>query len=182
MALDLSSKTPPPAKKAPQAKKPPVSDARIAERTESISGLFGVGAGLLALFGMTADAGACIEHGEKIAPEAAALADRNEAVAKALDSLAAIGPYAGIIATTVPFILQILVNHGTLKAAPLVSFGVVTPETMQAKLQAKAMQAQAELLRKARDAQQEVREAERELAREMQPTEPEHTAANLVSV
>jgi hypothetical protein len=120
-------------------------------REEAINGLFQIVQFGCMTFNQFADAGAIGMHGPPLAKEVSALANENAAVAKKLDLLIEVGPYAGIITAALPFAAQILVNHGVFKAEVFANAGVVHPDALAAQMKTQmaeqalaAMRAQAE--------------------------------------
>jgi hypothetical protein len=114
-------------------------------------------AGLM-MAGQLADAATIPRHWPNVAGEIAELAETNEGVAKGIDYLMTVGPYAGILTAALPMVLQIMANHKRVPAAGLAHAGVVPPEALEAEMLASAAKAQADAIA----AQQE---AEAELAR-----------------
>lgn len=156
MALDLSQpKTPPP------AKRPSVRQAaervKTSARQEGVDGLFQMAAAGCLMAKQYADAQACAEYGPKIAEETAKLAEQNEGVARVLDYITQIGPYAGLLTAVLPFGLQILANHGRVPASALTALGVKDPQILE-------LQAQREVMEAATALQREQAEFARELA------------------
>jgi hypothetical protein len=168
MALDLSkatTATPPPkrAAKSTVARKA-VASIKTSEREEALNGLFQLGAAGCLMFGSSADAAAIAQHAPNISRETAGIAETNETFGKYLDYITAIGPYAGLLTAVMPLVLQILVNHKRLPAEPLAGFGVVSPETLNAKMQAEAMQMEMELRQQAQAAEHEAARIQSQMA------------------
>lgn len=142
MAVDFSAATvtPPPTRKGgrPRAQAQTVTTKRH-EREEGLNGLFQVVSAGLLMARQPADAAAVAEHGPNISREAAILADQNGNVAKALDYITAVGPFAALLGAAMPLVLQILANHGTIPAAALAPMGVKDPKALQAQYEADAL-------------------------------------------
>lgn len=132
-----------------------LSDKRK-ERVDAITGIAQLGAFGCVIMRQFADAGAINMYAQPTALELAKLAERKEPIAKAVDSLSDVGPYAGLITVLMPFALQILANHKILKAENLTTYGVKAPETLEAEVRA-------DMARQAMQAMQEQREAEEEM-------------------
>lgn len=115
--------------KTPSAR-PTVKDKKTRERAEGIGGLFQLAAFGLLVSGQRADAIAVASHGPNIATETAKIADTNEQFARVADQLADMGPYGALITAVTPMIVQILVNHGRLKAEQLRMDGVYSRERL----------------------------------------------------
>lgn len=88
--------------------------ATTAKRTEAISQLGMFAQVPLIATRQFADVGAINLHWPKISEEIAKLADQDEQVAKIIDPLLQVGPYAGLIAAVLPLVMQVAVNHGRM--------------------------------------------------------------------
>lgn len=179
MALNLDNPvpTPPPQKRQPRTPKPPketpeLAERRLASRQESLEGLFKLAATGCLLAGQTADAGACFKHGPPISHEVAELAEDNEQVAKLVDWLTHVGPYAGVIAAVLPFGLQIWVNHNPSMAGPLAGFGVTDPATLDMQARAKALEDYATAAEEAAKAQEQYEQAAQRSGLSLVPPSP----------
>lgn len=126
-------------------------------RQEALNGVLQVGQLATLAFGQFSDAGAIGMHGPKLASEVVALAENNSKVASKVDLLIEIGPYAGIVAAAIPFLAQLFVNHGIVKAELFANAGVVPPEQLE-------QQMKLTLMRQAMEVQQEQMRMEREMA------------------
>jgi hypothetical protein len=126
------------------------------QRQEALNGFLQIGQFIALAFGQFADAGAIGLHGEPMVNEAVKLAENDTRIASGLDTLMQVGPYAGFITATIPFLAQILVNHKLLKPEQMANAGVVTPETLESKMKT-------ELMRKAMDAMMEQKRLETEM-------------------
>lgn len=177
MALDLSQPlAPPPRKPRSGISATPASskavekarEARVSEREDGLNGLCSLAAIPLVATGNLADLGAVSTHTPAICHEAAALAETNDKVAKVIDRVIAVGPFAGLIAATVPLVLQILVNHGRLPAAMFGQFGVVPPEMMQHRASIELQKQAADLARMEAEAQRDLLAAQADLERVQQ--------------
>lgn len=114
-------------------------------------------------FGQFADAGAIGYHGRPITAELVKLAENNSKVASKVDLLIEVGPYAGIVAAAIPFLAQLLVNHGVFKPHQLANAGVVSPETLEAEMKTEMMQRAMDAIRKQKDAEEEMRKMQEEM-------------------
>lgn len=111
-------------------------------REEAANGVFQLAGLGCIILGQFADAGAISMHGPDISAVAAKMAKTNELMQRGLDALLAVGPYAEIIAVTMPLALQLLVNHRVLKAEMVAGANVVKPEVLEANVKTQmAMQA-----------------------------------------
>lgn len=127
------------------------------EREEALNGLGQLlGFGCIVLH-QYADAGAIGMHFPPVAHEWALLADKNEKVAKGIDYLTEAGPYAGVIVSMMPLVLQLAANHNLIKAEMAGGAGVVPPEALTA-------QVRADMARQAQEAMRAQHEAEASLA------------------
>ena len=130
-------------------------------RQEALNGVLQVGQLAALTFGQFSDAGAIGMHGPKLVSEVVALAESNSKVASKVDLLIEIGPYAGIVAAAIPFLAQIFVNHGVVKAEMFANAGVVPPDQLEKEMKLTIM-------RRALDTQRQQAEMEAEMEREMQ--------------
>jgi hypothetical protein len=134
------------------------------QRADAVDGIFQlVGLGCI-IVGQYADAGAISVHSPPISIEVAEMAEKNEGVAKAVDSLLQVGPYAGLVAVVMPLVLQLLANHKIVPAEKFANANVVKPEILES-------QVKTNMARQAMEALQAQASAEEELAamrREMQ--------------
>jgi hypothetical protein len=134
------------------------ASAKQKAREEAANGVGQILAFGCMVAGQLADAGAIGLHWPNLAHEAAAVAETDEKMGKALDYLLEVGPYGNLIVVTLPLVGQFLANHKIVKAEALAGAGVVHPEALEADVKA-------EMARRAMAAIQQQREAEQELAR-----------------
>lgn len=113
------------------------------DRREALTGLAQLAQVPLVAFRLYADAGAVGLHAPGIAREIAVLAETQPQVAALVDPLIKIGPYAALIAVTVPFLAQVGVNHGRIPAG---TAGSVPAVTLTAQVEAGLAQAELEAL------------------------------------
>lgn len=153
--------TPPPPRKtaAPQPRKP--AAGKLAEREQAIGGLGQIAQGALIAVRQYADAGAIGLHFPGIAHEVAKLADTDERIAKIVDPLLQVGPYAGLIAAVMPLVMQLAVNHGRGQAGIM---GTVAPDALESQMKTAVMKAAVAAKREQRAAEAELKRLERELA------------------
>lgn len=148
----------PPRREKPRPETPIHRNLNLTEqREEAVQGIFQIAGLGFIILGQYADAGAIDMHAPGIAHEAADLAQTNEGVAKGIDYLLQVGPYAGLIAVSMPLIMQLLVNHKVLPADKLSGANVVKPEVLES-------QVKTAMARQAMEAIKAQQEAERELA------------------
>jgi hypothetical protein len=145
--------TTPPRKKTPATrttqKAQPTATAgiRLEARAGDVDGIFKTVSSIMVLRGMLADAGAINLHSKNISIEIARLAETNEQIAKALDSLTAAGPYSGVLIACLPLILQIAANHDKIdidKAAGL--GGIMSKADLEKHVEIKMQEVRAEFL------------------------------------
>lgn len=162
MALDLSGAVQAPPRSArgasATAKRESVKvNGKLAARHEAATGIAQlVGFGCI-VTRQYADAGAIGMHSPPIIDELVALSDKNETIGKALDYLTEAGPYAGLIVAVMPLALQIMANHGIVKAELISGAGVVPPQALES-------QVRADMARQASEALKAQQAAEKELA------------------
>lgn len=82
-----------------------------------------------------ADAAAFGAHGHDISVEVANLADTDEKIAKAIDLISVSGPYAKLVAVSLPLALQLMANHKMVPAEGLSQFGVTPPELLAKRME-----------------------------------------------
>jgi len=100
-------------------------------REEAANGFFQMAGLGCIMFGQYADAGAISMHGPNISRVAAEMAKTNELIAKGLDSLLTVGPYAELIGVLLPFAMQLMANHKILPAEKLSGANVVSPDMLE---------------------------------------------------
>jgi hypothetical protein len=114
-----------------------------------------------------ADAGAITQYWPTIAKELAELAETQEPIARVIDPLLQVGPFAGLIAAVLPLAMQLAVNHGRIKPGALGTVPATTlasqVETSMALQDLQAAQLQLEAEKQAAAAKQEINEARAKL-------------------
>lgn len=166
MPLDLTSgPTPPPATKrkpSPRAAAAnsvaaqKAAEARKTERKDGLDGIWGLAAFGLVMAGQPADAGAFVYHGENVSVAAAEMAESNAQVARVIDFVVSVGPWAALLGAAMPLALQIMVNHKRIpeSALPMLTqIGVMTPAAMEAKARADMIEKQNAMMQEAADAE-----------------------------
>ena len=148
------SNTAPPVKRT--AAKKTVVSTKTQERAESVNGFGQLAQAVLLMTKQPADAGAVAAHWPNISLEIAKLADTDERVAKMIDNLETVGPYAGIITAVMPFALQILVNHDRIPAESVSGMGVVSKRTMAANVNVSIAAAEMEAIEREKEALEEL--------------------------
>lgn len=136
-------------------------------RTEAVGGAFQIAQYICLAFANFSDAGAIGRHAPLMTKETVALAGKNKQVASKVDLLIEIGPWTGIIAAGLPFVMQILVNHGIFKAEKFANAGVVTPESLEYEMKTALMKQQMEAMRAQQEAEEELRRLHEEMAANM---------------
>lgn len=131
------------------------------EAVEGIGQIAGLGCIMVGWF---SDAGAINMHWPDVASEAADMADANEGVAKAVDMLLQIGPWAGMVTALMPLVLQCLVNHRVLPADKLAGANVVKPEVLESQVKTAMAQQAIEAMRQQRQAEAELAAMREEFA------------------
>lgn len=136
-------------------------------RQEALSGVLQViQFGCLA-FGDFADAGAIGVFGPPIVDETVKLAKDNSKVASKVDLLIEIGPYAGLVAATIPFLAQLLVNHKVFKAEQFGNAGVMEPEMLETQMRTQVLHRAADARRQQMEAQEALHKLEDEMMANM---------------
>ena len=159
MAFAGVQAVPPPPKRSASGSTTSAPKARTTKtqaREEAANGigqLLGFG---FMVAGQHADAGAIARHWPNIAHEAAACAEHDSKMAKALDYLLEVGPYGNLIVVSLPLVAQLMVNHKMAKPEAMAGAGVVHPETLAADVKATLARQAAEAVRQQREAEQEL--------------------------
>jgi hypothetical protein len=132
-------------------------------------------------FGQFADAGAIGMHGPPMTVEIVKLADTNSKVAKKVDLLLEAGPYAGIVAASIPFLAQLFVNHNVFKAEQFANAGVVEPAQLEADMKTTMMRNAMAAMQERQRVEEEMREMQEAMAKAAEweaEDEREKAAAN----
>lgn len=124
-------------------------------RKEGVEGIGQAAALVLLVRKQFADAQAVGMHAPPIAEEMAKIADQNEQWGKWLDYFSMSGPYAGLVRATLPLMLQIMANHGTIPAEAGAALGVVSPKTLELAGKAEQEKVEAALLLSIQESQRE---------------------------
>jgi hypothetical protein len=160
------------AKKAVTAPVPDVQAKSVNQlRYEGIMGLAQLGQGLCLMAGLHADAMTIGKFFPPVAAEVANIADDNETVAKPIDFIIKIGPYAALIAAGMPLVMQLLANHKIVDASAMHGYGVVPPEVLEAQMRAEMLRMQAEAMRAQQEAVNEANAAAEAYAKMMAPAD-----------
>jgi len=128
-------------------------------REEALNGVLQVGQLAMLTFGQFSDAGAIGMHGPKLVSETVALAENNSKVASKVDLLIEIGPYAGIVAAAIPFLAQLFVNHGLVKAEMFANAGVVPADQLESEMKLTIMRRTLETQKQQAQMEAEMRQA-----------------------
>lgn len=118
-------------------------------------------------FGNFADAGAIGVFGPPMATEVVNLAKDNSKVAEKVDLLITVGPYAGLVAATIPFLAQLMVNHKVFKAEQFGNAGVMEPEMLETQMKTQVLHRAAEVRREQMEAQEKLARLEEEMMANM---------------
>jgi hypothetical protein len=102
-------------------------------RVEGIDGIWQMLAVACVVKKQYADAAAFGSSGHPISVEIANLADADEKIAKAVDMISVSGPYAKLVAVSLPLVLQLMANHGAIPAEGVAQFGVTPPDLLAKK-------------------------------------------------
>lgn len=174
MPIDMSAAKAPPRRTARASVTPvaPPSSAKD-KRTEGLLGLGQLAQGICTITQQYADAATIGQHWENIAPELASLADEYDVLAKPIDLLIQAGPFGALIATVLPFGMQILTNHGILKPGTM---GSLPPELLETRMKTQLMRMQAESMREQQKALREAQTAQAEVEKMMREMNAESVA------
>lgn len=119
--------------------------------------------GLCVMTGQYADAATIGMHGSPVAKELANIAEANETIAKPIDFLIEIGPYGALLEACIPMVMQVLANHGIIKAEAMLGSNIVPPQVLEAQMKAQIMRMQAQAMRDQQQALAEAQAAQREM-------------------
>lgn len=136
-------------------------------RQEALGGVLQLSQFGCLAFGNFADAGAIGVFGPPMADETVKLANDNPKVAKWVDMLVEVGPYAGLVAAAIPFLAQLMVNHKMFKAEVFGNAGVMEPEMLETRMRTQVLQQAAEAKRQQMEAQEVLRKLEEEMLANM---------------
>lgn len=172
MALDLTVTSPPakPATNKPTkstAKTPGVvrsKDEITEHRTKICTEVVEGTAGLLALFGLHADAGMLMVHGNTIISTAVTTADEHEKAADAIEILGKSSLWFTVGGVILLLGTQVAVNHKWLKAEKFAGAGVKTPETLASIARTQLAEMEIEAMEQQEKAEEKQRELQRRRA------------------
>lgn len=178
MPLVGSVPPPPPPRRASKAssapvkladKKPaPTTDASIkAKRVATLDGYSQILQAGFLMVGWHADAETLDMHGGPLLSAVADLGDHHDQFGATLDKADVMGPYLALAVASIPLVMQFAANHGRIDATKVSIGGIVPPEQLANRRQAKLMKAQAEMIRKEREAQEEAMRAQESLRQEI---------------
>jgi hypothetical protein len=167
---------PPPAGRAKSSAKTPAKLAEVkphdnTRREARIKTLDGYSQILQAGFLMTglhADAETVDMHAPPLLGAIADIGDHHESFGEVLDKSDAFGPYLALAVAAIPMALQFMANHGRIDATKTNVGGILPPEQLANRRQAKLMKAQAEMIRQQRLAAEEAQRAHQEYQAEVQ--------------
>lgn len=133
-----------------------------ARRKELVEGVFGLGGLACLMAGQFSDSAAITMHAPGIAHEAATLAETNDGLAKGIDYLTTVGPYAALVTAAMPLVLQLAANHKLVKAEALAGVGVVSPDILESQMKADMLRKQTEAVKAQQEAEAGLQTAIRE--------------------
>lgn len=151
--------------------------ARIKSREDGLASWLQLGALACISRGWVADVGTISTYGQPFSHETAKLGEQNEQIAKGLDFLAMTGPYSALLSVTMPFVLQLAVNHGKISHGAVAHLGVVAPEMMESKARVEILKMQAEAEREQRATEQAMMDLIERERREHSDRQQQHAAA-----
>lgn len=129
-------KNPPKGVSAPRAK----SGYKTKTKTDYRPGFLGIAqlGAFVAGFFSPYDAIAITDHAPNIAEAVQVTADNDPKFAAAMDRILATGPYAALISSTVPLVMQILHNHGQIPGEVVKGMGGRTKAEVERDLMSQA--------------------------------------------
>lgn len=170
MPIDMSQagKIPP--------RKTAVRQTKVAARTEidtraetararvtGLQGLAQLAQATLLVVNQYADAATIGRYGPELSSELAKLADQYEVVAKPIDKLIQVGPFAGLIAVVVPMTMQIMANHKIISPGNMLGARIEPPEALETQMRMEVTKLQLEAARQQREAMEETRRLQAEM-------------------
>lgn len=171
MPIDMSTVTAPPKRNTAgrtgsrtTAKVVQPEKSKAEKRQEGLMGLAQLGQAICVMTGQYADAATIGKHSPALTQEVALLADSYDIVSGPVDFLIQVGPFGGLLAAGLPFVLQLMANHGALDATRLSAQGVVPPSVLEAQMTAEVMRMQADMLAAQKQAMADAQQAKDELA------------------
>lgn len=180
MPVTIAAAPPPKARNArtSSAAEPGKLSKKATERAEGLNGIGQLMSAGLLFARQHADAGAIHRFWPTISTEAAKLGDDNPKLGEFLDSLTAVGPFAGLIAAVLPLGFQILVNHNRMDVTAVANMGVVSAETLKATVQADIMRMEMQAMQMQMEMERERAEMLREYQEMMEATQASREADN----
>lgn len=154
--------TPPPVGAQRQASKPTSSKKQTLteQRIDAINGLGQLAQVPLLATKQYADAGAVGMYWPGISKELATLAESQPAIANVIDPLMKVGPYTGLVAAILPFLMQIAVNHNRIQPG---SMGTVPATTLEAQIKTSMAEAELHALRTQMEAEEQAARMRQEM-------------------
>ena len=170
MPIDMSqaSKVPPRKSTATRSSRvaanapDPIAEA-TRTRTIGLAGIAQLCQAALVVTGQYADAATVGKYGPELASELAKLASQYDIIARPVDLLIQVGPFAGLLAVAVPMTMQIMANHKLLPAGAILGSQIQPPELLEAQMQAEVTRMQLEAAREQKAAMDEARRLQAEM-------------------
>jgi hypothetical protein len=163
-----ATRTKTPAKLSDKAPAKPVDTTRRDARIKTLDGYSQILQAGFLMTGQHADAETIDMHAPPLLSAVADIGDHHEGFGEALDKSDAFGPYLALAVAAIPMALQFMANHGRIDATKTNVGGILPPEQLANRRQAKLAKAQAEMIRQQRIAQEEAYRAHQELQAEIQ--------------
>lgn len=164
-AKRAASKSAAPAKKLAEQK--PIDTTVKEKRLETLKGYSEILQAGFLMFGQFADAETIDIHGGPLLSAVADLGDHHEQFGATLDKADVLGPYMALAVASIPLVMQFAANHGRIDATKTSLGGVVPPEQLAHRRQAKLLKAQTDMIRAQRAAEEMNLEAQREYHEEV---------------
>lgn len=159
---------------------PTPDQAKNEKRSERATGLNNIAqvisAGML-MFGQFADSETIATYSPGICYQAAVVAEDHEGFANFLDQADVATPYVALAMASIPLVLQMMVNHGRIKAEKASGMGVMSPEMLETRAKARLAKRQAEMMRQQREAEEQARAEYEFYQQELQKEEQSAYAA-----
>jgi hypothetical protein len=168
---------PPPARRAAKttasapkklAEQKPVDTSVKEARVKTLTGYSEILQAGLLMFGQYAQAETVEMHGAPLLSATADLGDHHPNFGATLDKADALGPYMALAVAAIPFMMQTMANYGRIDATKVSFGGIVPPEQLAQRRQAKLLKMQADMIRQQREAQEQNMRAQQEYRQEVE--------------
>jgi hypothetical protein len=145
----------------------PAEPSRKDARVATLKGYGEIAQACCLMFGLYADAETLELHSPPFLSAVADMGDHHEGFGASLDKADVLGPYMALAVAGIPMAMQLMANHGRIDATKVSFGGIVPPEQLAHRRQAKLMEAQAAMIRAQRMEKENAQRAEESLRQEI---------------